>query len=286
MLIDYHIHLERGALTREWLSKFLDTALARGIDEVGIAEHGTRFREFRPMMGPLRLEDSRFAHIREWYRNDFKDALQDYVELISEAKASGAPLKLGLEVDYVPGTEDRIRRLISGYPFDYVIGSVHFLRDWPIDFFPQDWAGKDVDETYIEYFATLARAARSGLFDIMAHPDLVKLFGHRPGHRRDEVEAAMSECIRQIAGSGVAIEINTAGLRKPVGEMYPAPDFLRRCARAGIPVTLASDAHAPEEVGFELDQAAAYAQECGYSSFVVFERREASSNTFTSKTIT
>ncbi|HHY47651.1 MAG TPA: histidinol-phosphatase [Firmicutes bacterium] len=286
MLADYHIHLERGPLTREWLLRFVDMARARGISEIGISEHGTRFREFKALMAPLKLENSPFSHIRQWYSNDFKDALEDYVRLIVEAKALGAPVKLALEVDYIPGAEDALRELIAGYPFDYIIGSVHFLGDWPVDFFPQDWAGRDVDEVYLEYFSTLAQAARSGLFDVMAHPDLVKLFGHMPGHRHEDVNAAVSECIRQVAMSGAAVEVSTAGLRRPAGEMYPAPAFLKACARAGIPITLASDAHVPEEVGFKLGEAARYARECGYRSFTTFEGRKARSNVFDEETIT
>ncbi|HHY98595.1 MAG TPA: histidinol-phosphatase [Firmicutes bacterium] len=273
-MIDYHMHLERGPLTREWLGKFIEAARQKGIAEVGISEHCTRFIEFAPVMDRLGLARSPFPHVRRAFLGEVKSSMNDYVKLIDDAKAEGLPVKLALEVDYVPGAEEETRKILSQFPFDYIIGSVHFLGEWPIDFRPEDWQGQDPEEIYIRYFEILARAAKSHLFDVMAHPDLVKLFGIRPVGDPSNVEKTISLCIQQLAESDVAVEVSSAGLRRPIGEIYPGEKFLRRCAELDIPITLASDAHRPEEVGFRIDEAAQYARECGCSKLAIFRRRQ------------
>src|SRR5690606_14791709 len=155
--------------------------------------------------------------------------LERYVEAVAAARDRGLPVKLGLEVDWFPGAEDALAAILEPYPWDYVLGSVHFLDGWPIDVTPDyGWPERDVAATYRAYFAALAGAAESGLFDILAHPDLVKKFGHRiedaTDHYRQVVDAA--------GRAGVALEVSTAGLRVPARELYPAPAFLQLAARA------------------------------------------------------
>jgi len=197
-------------------------------------------------------------------------------------------LRLGIEADFVPGAEDRIANLLQARDFDYVVGSVHFIREGAVDMDEYGaWtSGRSAEELWRRYFQTLGESARSGLFDVLAHPDLVKYWSPtdaaRPtnpalaGRRRPEgdLRRYYELAIEGIAESGVAVEVSTAGLRKPAGEIYPAPAFLEMCLEAGAPVALSSDAHRPQEVGADYDRALELLERLGVRELCVFERRE------------
>ncbi len=192
----------------------------------------------------------------------------------------GTPLKLGIECDFVPGAEERTAALLAAREFDYVVGSVHFVGegDAAVDHEGWDvWEGDgDPDEIWRRYFEALAGCARSGLFDILAHPDLVKVWGSaRPLPSRD-LRHFYEPAVEAIAESGIAVEISTAGLRKPVGELYPARAFAEMCVEAGAPFALSSDAHLPEQVGFAYDRAIEFLDSLGVGEICVFERRRRS----------
>jgi histidinol-phosphatase (PHP family) len=192
-----------------------------------------------------------------------------------DTDVSGAGLKLliGVETDWLPNRMARVESLLASQPFDVVLGSVHFIDGWAFDdpALISEWDRADIDIVWTSYFSHVVDAARSGLFDVMAHPDLVKKFGHRPAFdTRDLYEATA----HAFAAAGVAIEVSTAGLRKPVGEIYPSLDFLRICRRLGVPATMGSDAHSPAEVGFRLDAAREALGAAGYESVVYFESRQ------------
>ena len=281
MLVDYHMHLERGPFTREWLDRFLATARERGVAEIGVSEHIYRFREaqaaYGAWWGEAAGEDGGDpapgtpAFARRWWTARGGQSLGEYAGLIRDAAAAGLPVRLGVEVDYFPGAEGAIRHVLARAPFDYAIGSVHWLGAWGFDLLGVQglWDGRDVDAAYREYFAVLGRAARSGLFRVMAHPDLIKVLGHRPSPALD-LDALYAEAADAFAAGGAAVEVSTAGLRKPVGELYPAPALLRACARRGVPLSLASDAHRPEDVGLDFDRAVALARDCGYREVLAF----------------
>jgi histidinol-phosphatase (PHP family) len=196
--------------------------------------------------------------------------IESYVQAVVAARGRGLPVKLGLEVDYVPGLEQETRELLAPYPWDYLLGSVHFIGGLSVD-------GEDdllvdavgVEEAWRLYFETLAAAARSGLFDSLSHPDLVKIFGAR-APSFDYGPAADA-----IADSGIAVEVSTAGLGKPVHELYPHPAFLAACKARDIPVTLGSDAHSPEVVGRDFDQALVLLRSTHYKTVTVFDQRNA-----------
>jgi histidinol-phosphatase (PHP family) len=261
VIADYHMHLrnEREEIVHDTraVDPFVETARDAGVDEIGFTEHVYYFRQTRSLWSvPYQTERCVY---------DF----EPYVEAIVGARARGLPVKLGLEVDYVPGREDETRELLAPYPWDYLLGSVHFIDGLGVDGEPRLLDALGVDEAWRRYFETLAAAARSGLFDSLSHPDLVKIFGER-AQSFDYGEVAEA-----IAGSGVAIEVSTAGLRKPVGELYPHPDFLAACRRRGVPVTMGSDAHVPALVGRDFDRARELLSSAGYETITIFERRRA-----------
>ncbi len=268
MLTDYHVHLrpddddgppERSAFTPENAERYLVAAAEAGVAELGCSEHVYRFS--------AALEIWRHPFWEEQARDDL-DAYCDFVRTTS--------LKLGLEMDFVPGAEDRTRNLLERHDFDYVLGSVHFVGDRAVDHEGWDmWELRgDPDTVWRRYFESLAEAARSGLFDILAHPDLVKIWGRaRPRPTRDP-RFYYEPAVEAIAESGVAVEVSTAGLRKPVGEIYPAPEFAAMCVEAGTAFALSSDAHLPDDVGRDYDRAVEEMRGWGVDRIAVFERRE------------
>lgn len=270
MHLELDTHYEPCRFTPERVALYVKSAQTRGISEIGITEHCNRFKQFRPFMDHLLL-DGTTEECVTWRERSFREELDDYVEALVQAKQSGLPVKVSLEVDFIPEHIESIRDVLSRYPWDYVLGSVHFLGSWGIDMDPgYGWPEADVDAVYRKYFETLAAAASSGLFDVLAHPDLVKKFGHTPTF---SVQELYDDVARRVKEADVAIEISTAGLHKTVGEMYPSEAFLRRFYEHGVPITLASDAHTPEHIGRDFDQAIALARRVGYEEIVTFNRR-------------
>ena len=267
MLTDYHLHLRSDDtdasveehFTQANVERYRAVAEDRGIAELGVSEHVYRFRQA--------LEVWRHPFWEQYAHDD----LDSYCGFVREQ----TDLRLGIEADFVPGAEDRMANLLQAHDFDYVIGSVHFMRDGAVDMDDYSvWdSGRSADEIWRRYFQTIGEAAASGLFDVLAHPDLVKVWGgERPlpeGDLRRYYELAMGG----IAESGIAVEVSTAGLRKRVAELYPAPAFLSMALEAGAPVALSSDAHRPEDVGADYERALELLEELGVHELSVFERR-------------
>jgi histidinol-phosphatase (PHP family) len=267
VLSDYHLHLRPDEddtpperyFTEENVDRYLAAAEEAGIEEIGCAEHVHRFTQS--------LEIWRHPFWERWARDD----LDDYCDFVA-----ASPLRLGIECDFVPGAEDRTASLLESQPFDYVVGSVHFVGTGAVDMDEfAVWEGSsDPDEVWRRYFETLAEAARSGLFDILAHPDLVKIWGSaRPAPTRDP-RFHYEPAIEAIAESGIAVEVSTAGLRKPVAELYPSQAFAEMCVDAGATFALSSDAHVPEQVGFGYERAVEFLDGLGVAEICVFEARQ------------
>ncbi len=271
MLTDYHVHLrpdDEGTtaerfFTAENADRYREAASERGIEELGVAEHIHRFVQ------ALDIWD------HPWYRHWARDDVDQYCDFLRDQG-----LKVGIEADFLGGREDRVANLLDGRPWDYVVGSVHFLTDEAVDLHGvadweqwDIWRGGDPEKVWARYFDTLGEAARTGLFDILAHPDLVKVFGDRVPVPDGDLRRFYERAMDGIAESDVAIEVSTAGLRKPAGEIYPAAAFLEMCLDAGRPVALSSDAHTPEQLGHEYERALEWLGELGVSEIAVFERR-------------
>lgn len=271
MIADYHMHLENGSFTVDYISQFVETALARGVDEIGISEHGHHFIEYKPIMQHLAEGDDAYPQIVKWMSDDFHFPVDEYIDVLLKARDRGMPIKVGIELDYIPGFEEEIASFLAGRPWDYVLGSVHFLDKWGIDISPEiGWGEKNVDQVYRQYFGVLQKAARSGLFDVITHPDLVKIFRHRASIPLTEIYRETAEA---MANGNVCCEVSAAGLRKPVGEIYPVPELLKLCREHSVPITLSSDAHYPKDAGLNLDKAIALAKECGYTELALFTER-------------
>lgn len=272
---DYHVHLEKGPYTAAWLDSFVETARCRGLEEFGLSEHLHDFYEGQAVYGAWWEREPNPAdrrHAGRWWRGRPRAGLTDFVNLVHENEPEGLVLRLGIEADYIPGCEGPLGHLLRAFPWDYVLGSVHWLGAWGFDHLDRlhTWQGRDVDQVYRRYFTLLERAAHSGLFDVMAHPDVIKVAGHRPTF---DPRPLYESAARAFAEAGVAVEVSTAGLRKPVGELYPAEAFLHCCQQRGVPITLASDAHQPDAVGEHIERAVDLARRCGYQEACAFVRR-------------
>jgi histidinol-phosphatase (PHP family) len=264
VIVDYHVHLrdERTEIahTSAAVVPFVETAVSRGVDEIGFTEHVYYFVQTREVWDvPYQLERCLYD-------------LDAYCDAVVEAKRQGLPVKLGLEVDYVGERQGRLSELLEGYPWDFLLGSVHWLDGEPVDSKPGLWDNVSVEEVWRRYVNALDELATSGAVDVLAHPDLAKIFGQRP--EPDTLVGLQLSAADAIATGGVCVEISTAGLRKPVGELYPDQALLDACVDRGVPVTLASDAHEPRLVGEDFDSALAAARAAGSQNIAVFDRRQ------------
>jgi histidinol-phosphatase (PHP family) len=199
-------------------------------------------------------------------------SLAGYVDAVLGAKSRGLPVLLGLEVDFFPETIDAVLELIAPYPWDLLIGSIHWIGGWSLDH-PEvvgEYMTRGVDVAYEEYFALETELAGSGTVDVLAHADLIKVFGHRPEGAIDHLYLPVVEA---AAGSGTAVEVNTSGLRNLTGEIYPSPRFLELFHQAGVGITLASDAHSPDDVCSGFEEGRALARQVGYSERLAFSER-------------
>ena len=260
-MIDLHMHTSRCGHASGTPREYLDAAVAAGVSVMCFTDHLPL-----PASTPRALEYAMPSEQLPAYISDIR-------RLAARSAREGGPeVLLGIEADWIEGGDEEIRRVLGESGFDMVLGSVHFVDGWAFDDpdLTDRYGEWDITRLWDRYFATLSAAAASGLFDVMAHPDLVKKFGYLP-----DVDPTpwYEQTAEAFAAAGVAFEVNTAGLRKPCGELYPAPGFLRVAARRGIPVTCGSDAHAPGEVGAGMGAARDALAEAGYRSVVVFRGR-------------
>jgi histidinol-phosphatase (PHP family) len=267
VIVDYHMHLRDraeevpdGRYRVDSAERYVERARERGVDEIGFSEHVYQFRETRDLWEI------------PWMVERCTDDLDEYVGAVEEAKRRGLPVKLGLEVDYFPGTEVALAEFLGRYRWDYLLGSVHFVDGFPVDQEPGLVEKLGAREASRRYFVWLRNAARSGLFDALSHPDLVK--HHGPRTSAEELHFLHEETADAIEAAGVCVEVSAAGLHKPVGELYPDEELLRACRARGVPITLASDAHEADHVGRDLDRAVAYVRAAGYDTVTVFEQRQ------------
>jgi histidinol-phosphatase (PHP family) len=266
VLTDYHLHLRPDEVggaeeyfTQQNAERYLAAAEEQGIAELGVSEHVYRFKEALDLWG------------HPYWQDQAADDLAAYCEFVRTT-----PLRLGLEADFIRGAEDRTAELLAAHDFDYVVGSVHYLGDrGALDDRRYDvWDSfTSADALWQTYFEWQAELVRSGLFDIVSHPDLVKIWGEdRPAPERDP-RFHYEPFAQALSEYDIAVEISTAGLRKPVGEIYPSRVLAEMCLEAGAEFALSSDAHAPDQIGYGYEHALEFLDDLGVERICVFEGR-------------
>jgi histidinol-phosphatase (PHP family) len=281
-VLDYHLHLwphgQRAVeATVEDLAAYCEQAAAQGVTQVALTEHLFRFHQADDALGGWWDDDPR-ADLREdvaRYWNEHVSAdLDAYVETCLAAKAAGLPVVVGMEVDYYPGRMDKVSALLAGYPFDVLLGSVHWLGTWMFDDLASaialgEWDARRVEDVWDDYTRALEELSATGAVDVLAHPDLCKVAGHRP-RVPDEFYDRMAEA---AASSGMAAEVSSAGWRKPAAEAYPAPPLLSRFRARGVPITTASDAHRLADVAWRTEDLRHIVTAAGYRELQSFSAR-------------
>lgn len=281
-VLDYHLHLwphgrPSAAPTLDELAAYCERAQAAGVREIALTEHLFRFAQADAVLAGFWDDDPnpglRRTMAAYWAEHAHAD-LDAYVEAVLAAKGAGLPVVLGLEVDYYPDRMDKVAALLEGYPFDVLLGSVHWIGAWGFDDYDNravsaEWDIRAIDHVWGAYTTALEELADSRVCDVLAHPDLCKVTGRRPS-TPDEFHDRMAEA---AARTGMAAEVSSAGWRKPVAEAYPAPALLARFHERSVPVTTASDAH---DVGTVADRSAdlrALLQAAGYDSLQAYRGR-------------
>ncbi len=251
--IDLHNHTTRCNHAEGTVDEYIQKAIALGIDIYGFSEHA-----------PMDFDEGYRLSFEEMaaYEQDILAAKKKYKDDIE--------ILLGYEVDWLPGHMDE--RVLDAN-VDYLIGSVHFIDKWSFDNpeFIGGWKNRDVDEIWQAYFEAIEAMAKSGYFDIVGHFDLIKVFKYLP---KQDVRLLAKASLEAIKKSGMVLELNAAGLRKPVGEIYPSKMLLEEAYALDIPVTFGSDAHSPGQVGFGYEESVALAKEVGFNRAVTFKGRD------------
>jgi histidinol-phosphatase (PHP family) len=282
-VLDYHLHLwphheHDTPLRLEQLAEYCERAQAAGVTELALTEHLFRFRQADAVMGGFWRDEGLSPALAEsmadyWEFHATAD-LDAYVACAQEAREAGLPVVIGLEVDYYKGRMDEVARLLAGYPFDVLLGSVHWVGGWRFDDLGDpvsmaEWPARRVDDAWEGYTRALEELAASGTCDVLAHPDLIKVTGHVP----DAPAEWWDRMAEAASSSGMAAEVSSAGWRKPIGEQFPAAALLERFVARGVPLTTASDAHQAVHVADRADDLRAVLAAVGAGTLQAYRSR-------------
>jgi histidinol-phosphatase (PHP family) len=283
-VLDYHLHLwphtqSDASLALDQLAAYCERAQAAGVVEIAVTEHLFRFTQATTVVGRFWEADEPSPSLRASMAGywDFhaRVDLDAYVEMALEAKRAGLPIVLGLEVDYYRDRMDDVAALLDGYPFDVLLGSVHWLGAWRFDDLSdpasmEEWSARRVDDAWDAYTGAIEELAATRTCDVMAHPDLIKVTGRRP----DSPVEWWDRIAEAAAAHQMAAEVSSAGWRKPVGEQYPAEPLLARFAAHAVPLTTASDAHRLDQVADRADDLRGLLASVGVDRLQGFRRRQ------------
>lgn len=273
-IADYHVHIERGPYTFEWLDQFIQTAQLRGIAEIGIVEHSHRFQEFAFLYDSMIQDDTELGQYqKDWLAKRLNQVtFNQYQKFITAARKKGYPIKMGLEICYLPGYDQQIRELIDQLSPDFVIGSLHWVDGWGFDHSTTNpgWAKWTTQELQKRYNELLIEAIHSNLFQIIGHIDSIK--GFSPW----DVQSWISDqVLAELKKSQVCIEVNSGLKHRGIYvEGCPSETFLRKCYAEKIMITLSSDAHEPGAVGELFEETLPMIKEIGYNQFATFQNRQ------------
>ncbi|MGC1238945.1 MAG: histidinol-phosphatase [Acidimicrobiales bacterium] len=282
-MIDYHLHLwphseSSVSFQIDQIALYCDEAASHGVTEIALTEHSHRFVDVASVVGPfwLRLgHEPTSATMAEYWAFHARNSLEEYVLLAQRAKDEGLPVKIGLEVDFYQDQMDEVSAMLAQYPFDVLIGSVHWLGTWQLDDVDNEinmhqWTVRDVDQCWKDYARALDELCAANAVDVLAHPDLIKVAGYLAS-RPSETWDAMAESAARV---DVSLECSSAGWKKPVKEQYPAEGFLDRLVAKGVTFTTASDAHHHERVGERANDLAIMLEARGVHELASYTQRQ------------
>jgi histidinol-phosphatase (PHP family) len=262
MLIDYHSHHVRCGHASGSLEQYVQQGIEIGLDQLGLSDH----------MPLLHVDPAVYFSGMAMSMDELPRYVEECLHLKEKYKAD-IDIRIGLEGDYIEGYEDKIEQIVHAYPWDYVIGSVHFLGEWDISDSRQlhGWEGKRIIDVYEQYYDAVQKAAKTGFYSYMGHLDVIKRFGYKP---EEDVTALERATIDVIRSQDLAIELNASGLRMPCEEMFPSRRVLEYCLEQGVPLTIGSDAHQPVRLSQYLDQAVATLKDIGFVELATFKNRK------------
>lgn len=281
-MLDLHLHVwphQPGTPTPTFqqLESYCERATEKGISQIAITEHSHRFDRLiseviphwnRPTIGPVA---DATAHVLQAESGGDLDA---YVTALLDAQHAGLPILVGLEVDYLPGAMPAMAEVLAEYPFDILLGSVHWLDDWLFDAydtaaFAAVWEERQIDDVYAQYVDAVLDMATTGVVDVLAHLDVIKVAGNRsPNQKLHE-----QRLVDGLADNKIAIEFSSAGLRKPADDTYPGASLLDALVRSGADLTTASDGHTVDQIGLGFDRLGRELDKRGITELVTFDRR-------------
>lgn len=270
--VDTHIHTlySHGKATPE---EMYDAAVKKGIRVFGFSEHSAR---------PLGMD-----YPRE-YREHLAAHWDTYIEKVTALKDNndGVTVLLGIEMDWMEGNEDFIKAELAKHDFDYVLCGIHFLENWGFDYAKADWESLNFHELvaiYEKYYDTMITMAKTGIFDTIAHPDIIKIFSCEHFTKwiaTEEAQALVRKALTAVRDAGMSMEISSAGIRKLCQEIYPGENIMQIASELNLPITFGSDAHSTMSVAFSFDKLEEHARRFGYTESVYFKNRKMHSRPF------
>ena len=282
-MLDYHLHLwphefAETPLSLDQIAAYCEHAQAAGVKEIALTEHLHRFVDGREAIGHFWADEPDLglrASMDAYFDHHAHADLAAYVDLCLEAKAAGLPVVMGMEVDYCPGRMDKIGELLGQFPFDVLLGSVHWLGSWRFDDLADpasqaQWGARSIDHCFEDYTRAMEELAATKSCDVLAHPDLIKVAGHQP----DAPQEWWDRIAEAAAKHASVVELSSAGWRKPVGEQYPALGLLERFVARGVQFTTASDAHRVDQVADHVPEMRSLLLSQGVDQLVRFSERK------------
>lgn len=249
---DYHMHSSYSD-GRSIPEDYILPAISAGLSEIGFSEHLTLFKDLEDWnMNPVDISPY-ITHIQRLQKN-----------------TKTIKVKIGLEVDFIEGKEKEIRTYLNGFPFDFIIGSVHYLGEKTVDLGPEFYEGKSIDRLFESYFESVITAVTSELFDIIGHCDLIRIYGYKPATNPEKLYRKLAKTMK---AHNVAFEVNTNGRNRPLADFYPDRRFLHIFREENVPVCVNSDAHMPSRVGQYFDEAYELLRYIGFTEMAVFDKR-------------
>ena len=276
MKFDYHMHFEKGDYKVEWAKGFFEAAKKRGLNEIGITEHAHTFPEFEDLYyEDLILDDSFVGSFqKKWLKtNKFKHTIDDYFNFMAQLREHGYEAKIGIEVCNFQN-QAKVREILDKYPFDYVIGSIHFIRGWAYDSeeIKAEWQQHSLEDIYEWYTQEIEHLCAGGLYDVLGHPFNIRLYKYFPDF---DVTPYLLRAVQALKKADMGIDVNTGTYyRYPVQEISPYGDFLKLAKEYELPIITSSDAHKPEDCGAYIDDAIKYIKEYGYIEGMTFNKRK------------